>query len=825
VDVIRSDAHEEQSKAKTADASSAGGSLPSTPAQAQESRSQAAGGNQAVIQRKASGDAGANAGASYSEATASGGGELPHRGAMEGAFGHDLSGVKAHTGKAGEMNAMGARAATDGSSVAFAEAQPSKELVAHEVAHVVQSRQAGGAGGVQKKSTVSDPSSSAEREADSVAPAAARGERVSVSASPSAAILRDPLPDAGGGTPTPGGAGATPTPGAGATPASGGGTPASGGGTPTPGGAGATPGPSRDEQIAEAVKNGDAAQLQTLVTTPAEAGTVARQLHTANKADALVALGTGAQAVLWAEPCIVAAASTFNGGTMWLLTRGSPDRRKLAVREAVAQTKAPQLIGTLMSDSANDWASDITDAQYLALLGMLGQPVGNNLFLGIWQAYGDGTTPARSADCARATWTALFTARILAPGDKDAWWPAATPAPNAGSTFEARWIYEPVTPDDNAIRRFLVGVRTLPRGHVNMSNIAFSGTRQQYWRRLSPNPNTWTAFAGAPEALGTSYYLSHSNSIVIIATAAGGGGAGGALTNDSAVGKTWDGTGTAVGGSSEAGAPNLTTFLNHARHEVGHAVGNHTFVGMAESGDNWAKAYGGWAASSAGAFQAAMWSAGGTKTLDWTPTGGTAGVVTSATAVRDWLMGMIQNQAEPAGNAITLIPGSVDQKFRVVFAEWGAEQLLTYFRGVFYASGMNLGSLQGTGYMFPSHTPAGAVVHHYSSRANPAGFTTYSTAAYNALRERCGWYSLASSPEMFAEIYTQKYSGGALPPAVNGKDPAVFFSQLEASADSGPLPRPPVPVAPPTPGPAGGSTEGSNPTGPGSGSSTPPSIG
>ncbi|MEZ4268492.1 MAG: DUF4157 domain-containing protein [Myxococcota bacterium] len=823
MDVARSDAHEERPKNDAADAPAAAASLPASPAEAQGARAQDAGGNQAVIHRKASGEGGGDAGRSYGDATSGGGGELPHRGAMEGAFGVDLGGVRAHTGKSDEMSAMGARAATDGSSVAFADAQPGKELVAHEVAHVVQNRQAGGGGGVQKKSTVSDPGSSAEREADSVAPAAARGEKVSVREAPSAGIHREELPGGGGGTP-PAGGGATPPAGGGATPPAGGGATPGAGGSPGAG-TGATPGPSRDEQIAEAVKNGDAAQLMTLVTTPAEAGTVARQLQTANKAEALVALGTGAQAALWAEPCIVAAASTFNGGTMWLLTRGSPERRRLAVREAVAQSKAPQLLGTLTSDSGNDWASDISDAQYLALLGMLGQPVGNNLFLAIWQAYGDGTTPARSAACARATWTALFTARILAPGDKDAWWPAATPAPNAGSTFEARWIYEPVTPDDNAIQRFLVGVRTLPRGHVNMSNIAFSGTRRQYWRRLNPSPNDWTAFAGAPEALGTSYYLSHSNAIVIIATAAGGGSAGGALTNDSAVGRTWEGTGTAVGGSSEAGAPNLTVFLNHARHEVGHAVGNHTFAGMAESGDDWAKTYGGWAASSAGAFQAAMWSASGTKTVDWTSTGGAAGVVTSAVSVRDWIMGMITGQAEPAGNAITLIPGTVPQKLAVVLAEWGAEQLVTYFRGVYLSAGRNLSAVQDTGYMFPSHTPAGAVVHHYSSRANPSGFTTYSTAAYNALRERCGWYSLASSPEMFAEIYTQKYSAGTLPPAVNGKDPAVFFSQLEAAADSGPLPRPPVPVTPPSPSPAGGSAEGTTPTGPGSGGSTPPGIG
>ena len=37
---------------------------------------------------------------------------------------------------------------------------------------------------------------------------------------------------------------------------------------------------------------------------------------------------------------------------------------------------------------------------------------------------------------------------------------------------------------------------------------------------------------------------------------------------------------------------------------------------------------------------------------------------------------------------------------------------------------------------------------------------------------------------MFAEIYTHYYTGGKLPPAVNGKDPKAFFQKLEASRDS-----------------------------------------
>jgi hypothetical protein len=220
VDVIRSDARDSKSRSTSADAGAGASSLPSSAAEASDSALQSAAGNQAVIQRKASGPAAADPGQTYAQATAGAGGELPHRGAMEQSFGADLSGVTAHTGKGTEMTAMGARAATDGSSVAFADASPGKELVAHEVAHVVQQRQAGGGGGVQKKSTVSSPGSAAEVEADSVAPAAARGERVSVSEAPSGGIHRDELPGAaGGGTPGGGSAG---TPATGGTPAAGG---------------------------------------------------------------------------------------------------------------------------------------------------------------------------------------------------------------------------------------------------------------------------------------------------------------------------------------------------------------------------------------------------------------------------------------------------------------------------------------------------------------------------------------------------------------------------------------------------------------------------
>jgi hypothetical protein len=45
------------------------------------------------------------------------------------------------------------------------------------------------------------------------------------------------------------------------------------------------------------------------------------------------------------------------------------------------------------------------------------------------------------------------------------------------------------------------------------------------------------------------------------------------------------------------------------------------------------------------------------------------------------------------------------------------------------------------------------------------------------------WYALSSPVEMFAEMYTTRYSGGTLPAATSGGDPEAFFTELEAQRD------------------------------------------
>jgi hypothetical protein len=114
--------------------------------------------------------------------------EVPYREEMERAFGEDFSKVDAHVGAGETLDAMGARAAAMGEKVAFSEASPAKDVVAHELAHVIQARQSGVDSAVQTKATHDQPHHAAEVEADHVADAVTHGEQAQVSEAPGAAV-------------------------------------------------------------------------------------------------------------------------------------------------------------------------------------------------------------------------------------------------------------------------------------------------------------------------------------------------------------------------------------------------------------------------------------------------------------------------------------------------------------------------------------------------------------------------------------------------------------------------------------------------------------
>ncbi len=150
---------------------------------------------------------GASPGDLFAAATDGGGGSLPYAAEMGVAFGVDLSDVSAHVGQPGPLGAMGARAATDGRSVAFADASPARSTVAHEIAHVAQQRSSGGGtGGVHASSTVSRPGDASEVEADRAAADVVAGRTPTVTEAPGAGVISlEADPRAYAPTPTMGG--------------------------------------------------------------------------------------------------------------------------------------------------------------------------------------------------------------------------------------------------------------------------------------------------------------------------------------------------------------------------------------------------------------------------------------------------------------------------------------------------------------------------------------------------------------------------------------------------------------------------------------------
>ncbi|MFT3698707.1 MAG: DUF4157 domain-containing protein [Kofleriaceae bacterium] len=130
--------------------------------------------SEAPVQRRASGgrsaiDVHAHATRGVSGAAT----QLPHRDAIQKAFGHhDLGGVRAHVGgvAADASAAIGARAYTRGDAIAFASA-PDLRLAAHEAAHVVQQR-----GGVSLTDGVGSSGDIYEQHADDVAELVVKGQ-------------------------------------------------------------------------------------------------------------------------------------------------------------------------------------------------------------------------------------------------------------------------------------------------------------------------------------------------------------------------------------------------------------------------------------------------------------------------------------------------------------------------------------------------------------------------------------------------------------------------------------------------------------------------
>ncbi len=115
--------------------------------------------------------------AAFGAATEGAGGEVPFREEMEALFGEDFEAVQAFFDQGGNLDELGADAAAVGDRIAFAEGNPDRELVAHELAHVLQARNGGGglSASAPASSAVAQRSSGAEVEARQAGSAVAAG--------------------------------------------------------------------------------------------------------------------------------------------------------------------------------------------------------------------------------------------------------------------------------------------------------------------------------------------------------------------------------------------------------------------------------------------------------------------------------------------------------------------------------------------------------------------------------------------------------------------------------------------------------------------------
>ena len=368
-----------------------------------------------------------------------------------------------------------------------------------------------------------------------------------------------------------------------------------------------------------------------------------------------------------------------------------------------------------------------------------------------WEAYGNGST-FNAAQIMH--FIEVLSGRTPVPGGK-----------------EIKGEYKTVNPTDDTARAFLElvkpggssGAGGISREELGQGIVAFAS------KRWDAGNKTWIP-------IGTSYF--YSPYIVIGVTDAG-------VRDTSLIGTDVAGTPFAVG-------TGMTMFANHARHEIGHAVGERRIGKMKEKGNDFAEEYGGWKKSSKSAFERALWTDVAKPAAGWpsVPIAGTPVTLTNKD-VHDWCMGVLKPGAksEVSSNPITTAPGTMQQKLAAIKGSlWGAVKLVKYLVATndlvsrFSAGpgGVTVSDMRDNAYMFPNYDPPDPVPI-VSTRWGD-DYVTYKKDAYRELKP-ISWYALSSPGEMFAELYTARYAQKTLPGRVGTRDPAVFFATLESQRD------------------------------------------
>jgi hypothetical protein len=449
-------------------------------------------------------------------------------------------------------------------------------------------------------------------------------------------------------------------------------------------------------------------------------------------------------------------------------------------------------------DHGDDWRAGINGAAlFPTLLGALPARLPDeDAFRGFMNLWGDGA--GRTGAEAITAFTHLAGARIQPPGEEtnfeDFTGRKDPAAPNTSPRrYDLRAIWMPLAPTDAAMLELMRMLSPMTLNEVATTRtLAFVENKVYRWKQTAPVVSSgWHDFtpAGAGNrSIETSY--AWDGNVVMYSPRTLGGAPNPSGMDTTASDADANGVGRMVGGGERRGRQDnrtlgdtsLTYFQNHARHEFGHSVGASQYPGL-QKGDDAALAYAGWTAVSDADFQAAMWNAGGSVRL----TVGAAAVQVHVPAVdvAAWATQLLKSGQEPrSGNVLVddpnISPMSTDDKLALLqSSRFGRQRLLLYLVAVRKTAG-SFAEVPSAAYEFPGYTPGGNEVHIYAERGLQS-FAKYSRAAYNALVRTHGWYCLASPAEMFAEIYTKHYSGGATPRALGGVDWADWFRRLEAA--------------------------------------------
>ena len=428
-------------------------------------------------------------------------------------------------------------------------------------------------------------------------------------------------------------------------------------------------------------------------------------------------------------------------------------------------------------DHTADWrAGLLAGPGYNWLVQAVDKPISDDtLAKGLFNLYGDGSG-INDADKV-TTWDALYNADLKSSGDNLVieW--------DAGSADfydrTRRTVYVALDPTGATMDLFFQTYKQIPRSHIDTASVVVmshdryrSQTKHrdgasiggyEIWPEETIEEfmdTDWNAVANqaaATEDMGTSYYNSFANSIMIYSTSTVSGVADTGTISEVGTGDGRD----AIG----AGA---SWFENHAAHEVGHAVGNKRLVkdGIDDTGDNYAKNYAEWAQNGDATGYARQH--GWTATHDATSYTLSHGPTTEDVLglfVRNYLTGIVDGSGAGWVNSVESNFGAngLDAiKSNAVLAGHALVQCVDAIKGI----------VPGEAYQLRQGVPSaqGGKVHLYSTRWGDS-WCTIKESAWN---EKVSHYSVSSFKEMFAEIYTERYTGGGVP---GGMQP--FFDALD----------------------------------------------